>query len=121
MDKEGEAEFFPYQVMKKRLEVCKKHVNPKMDVNVAVQLFCSFICRSPADAVMWAYTLNEIAVDTGKRVDMKVLAYRFPWGFPDEEEMHKAWDEQKIPAEERKNGMSDNRVDDFSTWAYSEG
>lgn len=109
---------FVYKVLKKRLEVCKSHVNPSVDVSTAVQMFCSLLCDNPAEAVMWAYTLNEISTTEGARVDMEKLSEKFPNGFPSKEEMRKAWDEQKTSPESSR--MSDNMVDDFKTWAYVE-
>lgn len=35
----------------------------------------------------------------------------FPWGLPSEEEWNTLWDLQKLPAEMRESGMSDNMLD----------
>lgn len=115
MESKMNDSFPPYQVLKKRLEACKKRVNPDMDVSVAVQMFCSSMCKTFGQAVMWAYTLNELSVDTNRPVDMTALAMGFPWGFPSAKEYDRAWVSQKVKSHDIF-GTS-NAVDNFDTWA----
>jgi hypothetical protein len=117
---EGMSTFLGYQIMKKRLEVFKAKYSPKMDVSPLVQIFCSgVLSKSPAEVVMWAFTLNEIWAREGQPVTMAALADNFPMGFPTADEKHRLWDAQKVVGE-REPGTSDNQVDDFRNWAMPE-
>jgi len=67
----------------------------RADVSIPVQLFCGAISTTPAEAAMWAYTLNQLAHDWGGAIDMDDLAEAFPWGFPTKAFMDSCWDAQK--------------------------
>lgn len=115
MEIDKKLENYPlYQILKKRLEVFKENFSPNLDVGILPMAFCATISDRPGSVVMWAYTLNEIFVKTGKPVTMEALTQEFPWGFPNKDEMEKCWDAQKI---KRIPGGTDNSVDDFKTWS----
>ena len=111
------ADCFPYQVLKKRLEVFKQHFSPSLDISILPQIFCALISDRPAVAVMWAFTLNEIFVKTGKQVTMQALANHFPLGFPIALELERCWDAQKVKRDKNFPMGSDNAVDDFKNWS----
>jgi hypothetical protein len=72
----------------------------------------------PGDMVMWAYTASQIAKTSGtKLITCNDLVDAFPFGIPTEEARKKIWDAQKIPAEKRENGMSDNYLDMLEFWS----
>jgi len=111
------SDAFHYQVLKKRLEVFKQHFSPTLDVGILPQIFCALISKTPAEAVMWAFTLNEIFVKTGQPVTIQSLVDEFPYGFPTAMEVERLWDAQKIKRDDKNPWSSDNAVDDFKNWS----
>lgn len=110
-----------YQILKTRLESFKKNFSPTLDVGILPQIFCALKSDRPAVVVMWAYTLNEIFVKTGKPVTMAALTDAFRMGFPTEDELHRVWKAQKV---ERPAGVPfapDNGVDYFENWSLPVG
>lgn len=55
-------------------------------------LFLSFLCSTPADAVMYLYALRART----EEASIHSLCEMFPDGFPSEESMQAVWDLQKI-------------------------
>lgn len=111
---------FGYAVLYKRLEVVAGIANK---VSTFVTLFLTTLCKSPGDAVMWAYTLDYIYVlENGQNIDMNVLTSYFPMGFPTEDARHKAWDEQKWSVidpeydKERRTSMATDNWLDAGHW-----
>ena len=110
-----------YQILKTRLEAFKKNFSPTLDIGILPQVFCALMCDRPGTVVMWAYTLNEIFVKSGQPVTMAALANAFPWGFPTEDEMHKAWEAQKVERPKDVPFAPDNGVDYFENWSLPAG
>ena len=74
----------------------------------------------PALAVLWAYTIALIFRQNGKYVvTLEHLADAFPDGFPTENGMRDAWDEQK-----QRGAPNSNALDDFDAisdaWAAAD-
>jgi hypothetical protein len=78
-----------FAIIESRLEAVDAEVAPQ------VQVFISMKCKSPGDAVMWAYTLTVMYVNHGRQVDLGMLAEEFPMGFPTEKAASEIWDSQK--------------------------
>lgn len=114
MDKDLEG-CLGYQILKSRLALFKEKFSPTMQVEVLPQILCALMCDRPGNAVMWAYTLNEIFIKTRKPVTLKSVTDFFPWGFPTQEEYSKCWDAQKA-----ENMPMGNMVDDFKNWSLPE-
>jgi hypothetical protein len=94
------------QVFLRRLEVTGT------EVSVPLTLFLLSMCKTPGDAVMWAYTVHAIAVTHGlDKVSTNELAEAFPMGFPTEESIEQAWGSQKKEGE-----PAGNMVDNWDNW-----
>lgn len=114
-----EKDVFPYMVMVKRLGVFKEHLSPTLDIGIAPQVWCSMISDRPAKIVMWAHTLNEIFVKTGRPVTLADWVQYFPMGIPTEEEYQRVWELQKITPP--PGIIGDNMIDDFKQWSLPTG
>ena len=85
------AKTFQYQIIDKRAE----SIGLKM--TDALKMLLSAIVGSPGEAVMYVYALlywqqyNEL-----EQVDIEALSIAFPFGFPTESELERAWDVQKV-------------------------
>lgn len=104
---------FAMAVFCKRLEV----YSPGTEVTPAAVMFMLCLCKNPAMAVMWAYTVHRVFQSRG-RFTMGVFADQFPFGIPTEEGYREAWRAQKR-VDETPGGMprSDNLLDSSDGWA----
>lgn len=97
---------FVFQVIEKRVEHCFTF---RFTDERAIMALCLF-CESAGKAVMalwylqgWCFKNNR------KEIDLTTLCVEiFPIGFFSEEDLHTAWDKQKVDS---KNMMSDNLLD----------
>ena len=53
--------------------------------------FCTCLCKTPAELVMWAYTLHRMGDDAS----LATLVHKFPLGFPTPESYRQLWEDQK--------------------------
>lgn len=84
-----------FKIMSVRLATFAKDVK----VTDYCILFLASISKTPAELVIWAYTIADIFYNYkgGKMtVTMGDLAERFPIGFPTQEAYFKCWEDQKI-------------------------
>lgn len=111
LDKELVNKSLAYQILRSRLEAVES------PVELAPSMLVASICRSPGEAVMWAFTLNKIACETGKPVDLAALVQRFPHGLPSEKAYSDTWDAQKEPGAPLGNAI--DRMDEWPRY-YTE-
>lgn len=97
-----------YKIVESRLEI----QGAKATDDVLVFLSTLKESSTPAVAVMWAYTIWAIYFKSEKKepVTLEDLTWKFPNGFPIEDSLREAWDEQKITGP-RENFESDNLLD----------
>lgn len=77
--------------------VCSR-LPKEVEVAPSVLVFCASLCRTPGDAVMWAYTLSVAYWQHRQPVSMDHFATRmFPFGVPDSGGTvgQRAWEAQK--------------------------
>lgn len=97
---------FPFQVLNKRL------IFTNAKVSDWTKAYVTSLCQSPADAVLWAFTLAHIYAKRNEEVTMVMWADEFPMGVPTDAEYHRLWDMQKGKPGEK----IDNWLDDFGVW-----
>ncbi len=105
---------FMFRVFKNRLEAYA----PDVICGNAPFVFLVCLCKTPAEAVMWAYTLKHMSIlEHGEKITIKTLTKYFPTGFPKESTMHSCWDNQKG----RANGVDgDNLLDYPEYWKFED-
>lgn len=82
---------FQAQVFIKRLDLCGKTT-----LTEALALWVLSLCSSPAEIVMWAYTLVQMQKKTpGSRISLETWVNSFPDGVPTERALEASWDAQK--------------------------
>lgn len=101
-----------YQVFSKRLDYFK------IPVGWQLRVFIAGLCRNPAHAVMWAYTLALLHKQKNGPLAIGDFVEKFPAGVPTEDALNKAWDEQKRLV--RPSGGSDNWLDYPEQWPVVE-
>lgn len=75
-----------------------------------LRLFILYIAQSAGGVIMYlAYLQYECKKNNVKNLDWQMFSRIFAMGFPSEEDLHKLWDSQKVPFDER--GSSDNLLD----------
>jgi hypothetical protein len=99
---------FGMTVLVKRLQQTDAEYSPD------AVLFVTTLCRTPGDAVMWAYTLFQQAKKSGKNsVTLHDLCMGpFGYGFPTDAGKERIWDAQKD-----KDSPLGNLLDNSKTWA----
>lgn len=97
-----------FGVLYKRLEAYG--YKPLVSTNAII--FLSSLCRNPAMAVMWGYTVGLLLEQNNwQRITLETICMgHFGMGFPQEDEYRRIWDEQKIPTDLRP-PMLDNYID----------
>jgi len=101
-----EPDHFCFQVMSKRLQASGQKVQ------LPTMLFLASLCQTPGDAVMWAYTLCDIAERLNVEfVGLHELTQMFPDGFPTDTARLACWDAQKD-----SNAPIGNAMDDMTSW-----
>jgi hypothetical protein len=98
-----------YAIMNARLE----SVGAK--VGRAPMLFAAALCDDPGNAVMWAFTLNKMAIKASKPVDMDTFANYFPMGIPTDDGYHEVWESQKEVDSPLGNAI--DRMDDWPRYS----
>jgi hypothetical protein len=97
--------FGPYAILKSRL------ANP---TTLYLRVFISMLCKTPGDAVMWAYTLYLMWCDKGgdkdQPLDLEIFTEYFPWGVPEADEYKVIWDEQKDPDSPLSNLLDNQKL-----------
>lgn len=99
---------FLVQVIEKRLQY-----SFSFKINDArLILFIAIITRTPGTAIMYlVYLQYWCKKNERKEIDLKLFCESiFPWGFPNESDLSKIWDKQKIQREKDYKG-SDNLLD----------
>ncbi len=92
----------PFQILEQRLE----QSNAK--VTLPLLVFIAALCETPGMAVMWAWTLSFMALQTGgKEIDFEFWTTYFPMGLPTDEEAHRVWDAQKESGKPLGNNLDD--------------
>jgi hypothetical protein len=84
------SDIFLYAVMWKRLE----HVGVDNRISKVLAMWLTSTCATPADSVMWAYTLCLILKEDGA-CNISNFVARFPNGVPTEQARQRAWLAQK--------------------------
>lgn len=69
--------------------------NEEKIADMSTILFISSLCKTPGDAVLWAWTLWQLYLKLNTTVTLKIVYEEFPMGFPTEEAGHEIWDNQK--------------------------
>ena len=89
----------------------------KVKATVPTLLWISIICEgSPGNAVIWAYTLCDIAEKEGDEpINLTTLTKYFPNGYPTEDTKRKCWEGQKRTPDMGK-GITDNKMDSPEYW-----
>lgn len=78
------------------------------DVHPALVLFLSTLCENPAKAVMWAWTLAHIALESGGgEIGFDIWTAYFPMGVPKDEEYRRIWEDQKESGKPLGNNLDD--------------
>ncbi len=97
---------FVFQIIEKRVEHCFTF---KFTDERAIMALC-LSCESAGQAIMLLWYIQGWCFTHGKKeVDLLTLCVEiFPRGFFSEEDLHTAWDKQKVDS---KNMMSDNLLD----------
>jgi len=94
-------------------------------IDFSLRIFIScYLCKTPAHAVMWAYTLIHMLEGAKyEKLTIDIFASDFfPVGVPTDEAYKECWKAQKkIITEEMKDTsfVDDNKMDDWSYWSYT--
>ena len=89
--KEVESDF-GFSLIKARLEA----VNIYDRVSKPLLLFITLLCDTPAELVLWAYTLTKIAEENPNgQIDFLLFSQYFPFGIPTKDGFSRLWDAQK--------------------------
>lgn len=101
---------FLYQVIEKRIKYCFTFniEDPRLI------LFLAIVAESPGTAVMYMAYIQYWCKKNGVEVlDLDTFCEKiFPWGFPNEDDLHKLWDEQKV---NRKGTHGSDNLLDYET------
>jgi len=98
---------FLMQVIEKRIKHCFQY---KIE-DMRLLMFLMVITVSPGTAVMYlTYLQYWCKKHNCKELDLEKLCDIFPMGFPEESELKKIWDGQKVIRDKQKGG-SDNLLD----------
>lgn len=90
-------------------------------VSIPLRAWVACICKTPGEAVMWAFTLMVMIKEWEARRDrvpenglnISVWSFAFPMGIPTEESYRMAWEAQKGYA---MDSTFDNWLDDPANW-----
>lgn len=90
---------FPHLVMLRRLQV----VVPRVKLSVPAWVILGAMCKSPGEAVMYAFGMTrlwdrEMTKSPLKVITVEHLAHTFPNGFPNDKALNALWEEQKDSA-----------------------
>jgi hypothetical protein len=99
------------------VKLFKARCHPEMNVDDRVCLFLSiYIAQSPGELMLYLHAIYVDAKKCGlldKTYTLDHLCLLFDTGFPNREELSKAWDAQK---RKRVGTQSDNSIDDLANW-----
>ena len=123
----GKLQSFPqFMILDKRLQAYSRYADR---IPVQTRILCAFLCKSPGEAVMWAWTLHRMAADLeqAEQEDKLGLPYglvnihrwvqAFPMGAPDDDGYAGVWDQQKcLPAPDAGSMSPDNLLDYPQLW-----
>lgn len=87
--------------------------NPNMLASKFVVIWLTMLCRTPGDAVMWAWALYQTTKKNGAPSMADIYTEYMPMGIPTDDEMHRIWDSQKW----RPERGSDNWLDSSEAWS----
>lgn len=84
---------FLFQVIVKRLEVCFTF---KINDHALI-LFLAVLSKTPGTAIMYLTYLQYWCKKHNKKtIDLGLFCEIFPFGFPNDEDLSKIWDQQKL-------------------------
>jgi len=87
-------------------------------VSLWTVLFLAAACKTPGDAVLWAYTLTHMAKrNPGAIITIGKWTDAFPMGLPNEEAKRAVWDAQKAHGNRHPGaatGRTDNLLDNHN-------
>lgn len=99
------------QIIQSRLSGVQTATPLRVDLKVI--MFLGLLCSSPGEAVLYAYTLKELACRNGGEFTLNDMTCKFPYGFPSRAEMAKAWDAQKT-----QGTPGGNYLDTVGAWKH---